>query len=439
MEERIDFYPFGRLSTANPIKKFKDYIITNKDKKILRELAKRKAEIAELPTHIEKINMWKDLNSLKEVRPLVWINEISWNEMNVNDELSLKTSTEFSRFLETRLRRTIYQWKHMRADMVVEPTIPCYFVVDDSGFGISQQVNTSKIDVNSDIYSREYKTQIDKDEDIKKIKNPKVFFNKKASNEMFESMLDSFDGILKVERRGIPGLKFSPWDELVKWWGVEKSLKDLILKPDLVHKAMKRLVEAYLSRLNQYEKLNLLSLNNCNYRTGSGGLGYTNEIPEEKNKIENIEALDLWGSSTAQIFTAVSPKMHNEFALKYELKWLERFGLNYYGCCEPLDKKIEILKKIPNLRKISMSPWVDLDKGASNIGKEYVFSYKPNPSIFISNFWDLESIKDNFSKSLKKIKNCSVEIIMKDVSSVNGKPERLWEWAKMAIEVVEKL
>lgn len=97
MEELVDYYPYRKLSFADPIKRFKDYTISNKDKKILKELAKRKSEIAELPIHKEKIKMWKDLNSLKEVRPLVWINEIPWHEMNVNDELALKTGTEFSR------------------------------------------------------------------------------------------------------------------------------------------------------------------------------------------------------------------------------------------------------------------------------------------------------------------------------------------------------
>jgi len=439
MEENINRYPYGRTSSTEPIKKFENYIILNKDKEVLKELAKRKSKIAELPIHKDKIKMWKDLNSLKEVRPLVWINEIPWHEMNVDDELTLKTSTEFSRFLETRLRRTIYQWEHMRADMVVEPTIPCYLVVSDSGFGISEKVKISKNDKNSDIYSREYKPQIEKEEDIEKIKTPKVFFDKSATDEMFESMIDIFDGILKVEKRGIPGFWFAPWDELIKWWGVEKALVDLILKPDLIHKAMRRLVNAYLSRLNQFESLKILSLNNCNYRVGSGGLGYTDEIPKEDYSPDNVKTSDLWGCSAAQIFTAVSSKMHDEFAIKYELEWLKRFGLNYYGCCEPLDKKIEILRKIPNLRKISMSPWVNLELGASNIGKDYVFSYKPNPSIFAGNLWQPESIKDNFIKNMKKIKNCKVEIIMKDISTVNYKPERLWEWAKMATEVVERL
>jgi hypothetical protein len=62
---------------------------------------------------------------------------------------------------------------------------------------------------------------------------------------------------------------------------------------------------------------------------------------------------------------------------------MKRYGLNYYGCCEPLDRKIDILEKIPNLRKISMSPWVDLERATRNVGREYAVSWKPNPDIFV--------------------------------------------------------
>jgi len=35
------------------------------DKEVLKELAEKIANIAELPTHKEKIKMWKNVNSLK--------------------------------------------------------------------------------------------------------------------------------------------------------------------------------------------------------------------------------------------------------------------------------------------------------------------------------------------------------------------------------------
>jgi hypothetical protein len=30
---------------------------------------------------------------------------------------------------------------------------------------------------------------------------------------------------------------------------------------------------------------------------------------------------------------------------------------------------------------------------------------------------------------------CHVELIMKDISTVRGHPERLWDWARIAMEV----
>jgi hypothetical protein len=421
-----------------PTKRFKDFHFTGKDKEILRELAKKKAEIASLPVHKEKIDLWKKLNSLKSDRPMVWINEIPWHEMGFEGELALQTTSDFSRHLEMRLRKTIYQWEHMRADMTVEPTLPCYIDHENTWFGIEELVEVARTDEKSEIYSRDFVPQIRSEGDIEKIKMPRVTVNEEATEQKFQAMKDIFDGLLKVEKRGVPGFWFAPWDELIRWWDVQDGLADLILRPQLVHGAMDRLTKAYLTMLDQFEDQNLLALNNCNYRNGSGGLGYTDELPQKDYDPQHVRARNLWGNGTAQIFSDVSPEMHIEFALNYEIQWMKRFGLNYYGCCEPLHRKIEILERIPNLRKVSMSPWVDLESGASSLGRSYVFSYKPSPAIFIKDTWDPESVRVKLRDDLKKIKKCNVEIIMKDISTVKYQPQRLWEWAKIAIEIVEE-
>ncbi|MCL5772123.1 MAG: uroporphyrinogen decarboxylase family protein [Actinobacteria bacterium] len=438
MEELVFQYPLMKLGQFDLPEPIKDYSVDNKDKNVLRELADKKAEIASLSIQKEKIKLWKDLNSLKETRPLLWINEVPWHELNCNDELTLKTNSAFARFLETRLKRTLYLWKHMPVDSIIEPNIPCYFVIEDTGFGISEKVKIAKTDDKSEIYSREYTKQIKNEQDLEKIKIPKVIINKEETDKMFNSICSVFNGILKVEKRGMPGFWFAPWDELIRWWGVQDALSDMILRPDLVHKVMEKLTDAYLKQLDQYEEQGLLTLNNCNYRIGSGGLGYTDELPEKDYNPYHIVAKDLWGCGAAQIFSDVSPAMHEEFALNYEIRYMSRFGLNYYGCCEPLDKKIDILKKIPNLRKISISPWANLENAADKIGRKFVLSYKPNPSIFIDNNWDLDFMRKDLEKNLNKIKNCVVEVIIKDISTVKYKPERLWLWTNMATEVVRK-
>ena len=59
-----------------------------KDRDVLRALVEQVAEIAALPVQAEKAELWGKLNRLEPTRPLVWINEVCWNEMNVDDELS---------------------------------------------------------------------------------------------------------------------------------------------------------------------------------------------------------------------------------------------------------------------------------------------------------------------------------------------------------------
>jgi len=410
---------------------------TMKDRSILRQLAGQLAEIASLPVHQETIQGWKRANDLQRGKPMIWINEIPWHEMNVDDELTLQTSDLFLREVEGQLRMTRYQWRHMPGDMVVEGVFYCPLVIQDTGFGITEDVDTVKTDDASSVVSRRFHLQIQREEDLEKIRTPHVAYDAEATERNYQSLVGLFGDILPIVKRGAPGFWFAPWDELIRWWGVQEAMVDMVNRPELVHHAMDRLVNAYLSRLDQYEALGLLSLNNTNVRIGSGGLGYTDELPQRDFRPAYVRTRDLWGCATAQIFSGVSPKMHMEFALQYELRWLRRFGLNYYGCCEPLDLKVDMLKVVPNLRKISMSPWIDPDRAVANMGDRYVFSYKPNPAVFAEDNWHPEKARAELESLLAKARGCIVEVIMKDISTVRYKPQRLWEWAAMAREVTE--
>jgi hypothetical protein len=147
----------------------------------------------------------------------------------------------------------------------------------------------------------------------------------------------------------------------------------------------------------------------------------------------------MWGCSNAQILASVSPEMHWEFAMEHDLRWMRRWGLNYYGCCEPLDRKVGLLDRIPNLRKVSVSPWNDLKRIFSALGDRYVASFKPNPAIFLDEEWNPEAARKAIVDGLDiaDAEGCkNVELIMKDISTVAHHPERLWAWARIASESV---
>jgi hypothetical protein len=140
----------------------------------------------------------------------------------------------------------------------------------------------------------------------------------------------------------------------------------------------------------------------------------------------------------AQIFSTVSPAMHQEFEIDYSARWYERFGLGYYGCCEPLDEKIDIIRNLPHVRKISMSPWVDEERGAEQIGQDFVFSRKPNPAFLAWDEWEPEAVEQDLRDTQEKCNRygCPFEFILKDISTVCYQPQRLWEWVDIAMKVV---
>jgi hypothetical protein len=210
----------------------------------------------------------------------------------------------------------------------------------------------------------------------------------------------------------------------------------MIDRPELVRMSIARMVDVMLGRFEQYERMGLLSLNNANYRVGSGGLGFTDELPQPDFDGKRVRMIDMWGNSTPQIFSCVSPEMHWEFALKYEMRILDRFGLNCYGCCEPLHHKVDILRRVPRLRRISMSPFVNIEQGAAAIGQDFIYSAKPNPAVLASNSWRPDLARRDLAELLEKTRGLHLEIILKDIHTTRGEPKRLWDWAKMAMEMV---
>ena len=405
-----------------------------KDRDILRELGKQVAEIAALPAQQETISLWKALNGLRPVRPMVTIDQIPWHEMDVDGELALQTKDDFCRAIETRLRRTLYGWNHMRVDMVVEPRVDIPKVIRGADFGMRTVEERAVSDPNNSVVGHYYIDQLETEADLQKIRMPQVVLDEEATAQAEERAHEIFDGVLPVRLQGmLPG--FAPWDRIVTWHGVGPSLLDLVDRPQFIHKMMARLTDAHLSMLDQLEEQGLLGYGQTTIHcTGA----HSDELPADGFDPQHPRERDLWTSGMAQIFASVSPAMHQEFELDYANRWYERFGLAYYGCCEPLDDKVDIIKEIPHVRKVSMSPWVNVEKGAERIGGDLVFSRKPSPALLAVDTWDPEPVEKDLKDVMERCARhgCPVEFILKDISTVRYQPQRLWEWADIAMRVV---
>lgn len=409
--------------------------ISPRDRDIVRKLAGQVAQIAALPVQKEKRELWKALNALKPVRPMVLIDQIPWHEMNVNDELTLLCENAFCRQLETTLRRILYSWKHMRADMVVEPYLDICKVIRGTGFGIQVKEEQAVTDADNDVVGHHYEDQLQTEADLEKIRMPEVYLDVETTAQIQEQALYLLDGILGIRMQGYTPM-FAAWDRIVEYRSVQNILYDLADRPEFIHQVISRYTDASLSLLDQLEAKGLFGYGQTTIHCSGA---YTDELPAPGFNPDSPRAKDLWTCGMAQLFATVSPAMHEEFELEYAIKWYSRFGLVYYGCCEPLEKKMKMVRRIPNLRKISMSPWVDVERGALEIGKDYVFSRKPSPAFLAGDAWEPEVVERDLRDTLEKCgrHECPTEFILKDISTVRYQPQRLWEWADVAMRLVE--
>lgn len=410
--------------------------IAPQDREILRQLAADIVEIGSLPIQAEKAGLWRRLNDMEPVRPLVYINEEPMPELIAcSPELQCRCSHPFLKEIERNIRLTLYRWRHYPVDSIVRPEVECPKAFSSTGIGIKQQGATIAHDA---VVSQHFDAQISEMEDIEKIRLPVVTYDAEETQRRYGLLSDILKGIAPVRITGVRHIWFTPWDFLIRLVDIQGIMMDLIVRPDFVNALVNRYVDAKMHELDQIESLGLLDAGALNVRVGSGAYGYTRRLPAETPAGGGLPCSQLWGCGNAQIFSDVSPDMHWEFSLKHEMRWLERWGMTYYGCCEPLHHKLAVLRRIPNLRKISVSPWFDIPKGMENGADEYVLSVKPNPAVFATDSFHEDQARREIADLLDQAKGCSVEFIMKDISTVRHNPPRLDRWSEIAMEEAEK-
>lgn len=408
---------------------------TPEDTQVLRDLATRKAELAALPCQEQTRERWRRLNGLEPDRPMVMIDQIPWHEMDTDArELELRCTDPFCRNIETQLRRELYHWDHMRVDMVIEPYVGIRKAIEGVGYGIGVMDTVSVSDPTNDVVGHAYHDQLSTEEDLEKLSMPSISLNEPLTAEREQVAHEIFDGIIDVRMLGT-SIYFSPWDRLFEWRGADTMLLDLLVRPDFIHRTLEKVTAISHAILDQLVEQGLFheerEVVHC---TGA----YSDELEICAEQATAPSPANSWTFGMAQIFSSVSSETHKEFETEYAKSWYERFKLGYYGCCEPLDTKVDIIRELPHVRKISMSPWVDVERGAEAIGSDFVFSRKPSPAFLAWDDMDENIVRADLQKTLDACTThgCPVELILKDISTVRYDPQRLWRWAEIAMELV---
>ncbi|NQT91136.1 MAG: hypothetical protein HQ559_00130 [Lentisphaerae bacterium] len=282
-------------------------------------------------------------------------------------------------------------------------------------------------------------TKLD-DADFARLQHRIPSINREAMAQTRERLEAIFAGILPVQMRDgrwqfttcLTGTAF----DLV---GLEGFMLLMYDNPEGLHRLMAFLRDDHLAHAKWLEREGLLSPNNENDYIGSGSTGYTRRLPQKDYRDGMpIRLKDQWVLLESQETVGVGPDLFEEFVFPYHRDIAETFGSVYYGCCEPVHTRWNVLKKLPNLQRVSVSPWCDEDFMAAALGRDYVYSRKPNPTLISTPRFDEESIRDDLRKTVRAARDCRVEIIMKDVHTLSGEPARMARWVELAREVIAR-
>lgn len=402
---------------------------------ILRELAAQYAEIAHSDTNYTNIALHRMVNDLKGPRPIVLIDEIPWTEMQIEDELTLQCADPDFRRAEWYFRTALYRWRYMRADMALPPFYGVKKRIHSGGNGLERILRDDGAQSDSKVQAHTFQNQLQCMEDLEKLHNEVIIYDQKESMQEFEKLACAIGDVLPVKLTGEQSgysLGCVTWDLIANYCGLDSLFLDLLDKPDFMHALAAKLTDIYLDKVRQYEELNLLE-GTCYSLHCTAGL--TNDLHPD---FAQAKLSQMWGRGAAQILCSVSPAMHAEFDIPYMAKAMQPFGLTYYGCCEPLDGKIDILEKLPNLRKISITPWANVDIACERIGSQYVVASKPNPSAVAVSRLDEDAVRKELTRIVAACRRngCSCDIVLKDITTVCGKPQTLWCWQELAMQAV---
>ncbi|HEY0868292.1 MAG TPA: hypothetical protein VGE01_12975 [Fimbriimonas sp.] len=402
-------------------------MIAHQDREVLRRLASRVREVSELPEMEERRRLWYEHNALRSQKPMILcFPEGAWCELITGEDLACEG--EWARSHEWQLRSKLYWWDHIRDDHVLEPLYEVAWHVDEGDLGV-QIPKTHGEHRGSYIWEPPIQ-EIERDLPKLHFRQPRVDRTKSLAEK--EALEGIFGDLLEVRHEGpywwTAGLTW----RAIELIGLQPLMIAMIDDPEGLHRLMGWLRDEHLAMMRWFEAEGLLTVNNRHHYTGSGGVGYTTELPARDYR-GHARLKDRWGFAESQETVGCSPEMFAEFVLPYQIPLLEQFGLNCYGCCEPVHQRWKYIREVPRLRRVSVSPWCDQEFMAEALGRDVIFSRKPNPVLVCTNF-DEDLIRRDLRHTVETASGCNLEIILKDTHTVQNEPWRITRWVEIALE-----
>lgn len=412
------------------------YNITDKERVWLRDLAKKQLEYAHLPIMEERTKHWYANNDLRSEKPVVVVEHGPFREELFPE---LKCTSEAAIAIEKELLSHITNYEMINDDKVVPDFFSVNRCINMRELDQDRVVHHAKDAKGRELgYSYEHPVR-DLKEDFHKLKKSVYSYDHEATMGKYSFTNDLLGDILDVRVTNNSLLWFMSFTaRAVNIMGLERLMYSILDYPEETSRMFDFILEDSFEYMDWQEENGLLALDNGNSRAGSGSFGFTNELPsDEFHKTGRITTKDIWGNMNSQESVGISPAMYEEFIFPIFKKAARRFGLVYYGCCEPVHEIWEsCVSTLPNLRKVSISPWCDEDyMGEALRGTDVIYSRKPSPNFLGVGSFDEEAFAKYMKKTMVAARGCHAEILFRDIYTLTDDITK----AGKAVNIVRQL
>jgi hypothetical protein len=413
-------------------------LVTTTERVWLRELARRYMACAQLPVMAERTQRWYGHNALQGLQPMV---VMETNPFNGELLPPLKCTSPFAQDLERRLLMPVINHELVDDDKVVPPWLPVYWKINRREF--DRDFETRRADDGKGRFIgflQEHPLQ-DLEQDLPKlarsvnrVDRDGTLREKAATEEILGDLLP-----VQLENNALRW-RLTPSEKVVRLMGMESMLVAMMDQPELMQQLYGFIVDDVLDYVAWQEREGLLTPNNGNHYAGAGSYGFTHELPAA-GASGVVRPRDLWANLNSQETVTISPAMFGEMVYPHYHRLAEAFGLVYYGCCEPVHDIWEAyVGRLPNLRKVSVSAWCDEDRMGQYLrGGRVIYSRKPSPNFVGVGTFDEAAFGAHIARTLRAAQGCSLEIIFRDIYTLDGDISKPGRAVRVVRRLVEKM
>jgi len=403
--------------------------ISHNDRNILRNLAKRKQSLHHSDENQRNLKDWLLHNTFSCQRPMIHL-EVSFRHELIPKRLQCEG--QLARQIEERLWEGIINREVICDDHPVSD----HFWVEWNAKHIPFGLEVEYIYANSDSLGYKIDYPIRNLEDDYHMFGQSIYQLDKAATTAFADVAAATFGDILPVKTGMSAFKVCPTRFFVHAMGMETLLYSMYDQPDLFHDMMRRFAEDTIGYFRFLEDNGALNPTTSTEYLGQGSWCFTNELPASGT----VTSKDMWGFLDSQESVGISPAMYDEFIFPYYKMIADQYGLLSYGCCESVHQFWPSLKRLENLRKVTVAPWCDEEfMGQVLKGRKTIYHRKPSASYLgVGQNLDEPALRKHIATTLKAAKGCTLEITQRDVYTINNNEAKAKRYVEIIREEIDK-